>query len=351
MAGEYPQMAAPQGADYGFLGGMFDAKQQQDAIASRELSRQGQGLSNAQQMAATDRYTQETPFSVQQQQGTANSLMATGEIDQYKKKQVMEQKVAEALAGKSEAELKKGAAEAESMVQKLVGAKARYLQAQQLGQGPQAALQIATDFGFNMKDPKVLAQLQPVMNDPEQFQAVLDSYTKSYQAVGQAVAARVEERAKTAATTGATIKGHEISAGATKYAADRSLEAAKYRADHPSNAGGGVKPPKTAQEAVIRDIAQREAEGIITSEEAQIERAQVLAAQQQANRAPTTALAFDDKGRPTGLKEVEKVPAYVPPKAKTQQERTDQDVQALAWANANPNDPRAKAIKAKLGEK
>ena len=219
MAGEYPQMTAPQGADYGFLGGMFDTRQQQDAIAARELSRQGQGLANLQQSAVTDRYTQETPWIVQQSQGLANTVMAKGDVDQYTKEATMKQKLAEALAGKSEAELKKGAAEAESMVQKLTGAKARYLQAAQVGQGPQAALQIATEFGFDMNDPKVAAQLQPVLNNPKQFQAVLDSYTKSYQAVGQATAARVEKQKEIQMAKDAAIKGHEISAGATIKAA------------------------------------------------------------------------------------------------------------------------------------
>lgn len=219
MAGDYVQMDAPQGADYGFLGGMFAAKQQQDAIAARELSRQGQELANTQAGVVTDRYTQETPFSVQQQQGLANTSMAKGEIDQGTKEAVMKQKIAEAFSGKSEAELKKGAAEAESMVQKLTGAKARYLQAQQVGQGPQAALQIATDFGFNMNDPKVVEKLRPVMNDPEQFQAVLDSYIKSYQTVGQSAASHVAERAKSKTQADASIEGHKISAGATVKAA------------------------------------------------------------------------------------------------------------------------------------
>jgi len=79
---------------------------------------------------------------------------------------------------------------------------------------------------------------------------------------------------------------------------------------------GNIKPPKTAEEALIRQIANQEAAGEITAEEAQKQRAEIEAAKRAANRAPGTGLVPDGKGGWT-LAQQEKVPAYTPPASNT----------------------------------
>jgi len=233
---DYPQVGL-QNVDFsGGLGGVFASQQQMDSERERGLAMQGKDLANTYQGLQNDRYGQMTPFELQQKQGEAASAGAKGEIDQGIKQQVMAEKIAKAIQGKSEAELAQLLSESEKQVQKLTGAKARYLQAEKMGQGQQAALAMAQEFGFDMSNPQVQQQLGPILNDPKKVLEVLDGYIEASQMAGKATAAHVAERERQTSintshekvATGnnkASIDVANINAASHKYGADKQAEA------------------------------------------------------------------------------------------------------------------------------
>lgn len=349
---DYPQ-AGLQNVDFsGGLGGFFASQQQMDSERERGLAMQGKDLANTYQGLQNDRYGQMTPFELQQKQGEAATAAAKGEIDQGTKTQVMAQKIAEAVKGKSEAELAQLLSESEKQVQKLTGAKAKYLQAEKMGQGPQAALALAQEFGFDMSNPQVQKQLGPILNDPKKVLEVIDGYIQASQMAGQATAKHVAERTAAATKAASDEKTHKMSSDATRYAADRQLESAKYRADHP--APGALKPPTTAEGAWMRDIQANEN---MTPDEKAALYASIINAKAQGKNSSgeTVALITDPNTGKLTLGTQKVTPPVVAPvtnaPAKAAKTMSAEDTAALEWANKYPNDARSRKIKDRLGVK
>lgn len=186
---DYPQAGISGIQDLGFLGGMFASKQQEDAQAMRALEAQKQGLANL-------RYEAETPDYLRRLGGEADQQQAAGYVAQGSKEQVLQQKITEALKGKSAADLDKALIENDSTIQQLLGAKAKYNQAAKFGQGRQAAEQIAQQFGFDLDNPQVRQQLEPILNDPEKVNEVIDQYLDAYKTAGMMTSKHRQEMDK-----------------------------------------------------------------------------------------------------------------------------------------------------------
>jgi len=221
---DFPQ-AGLQNVDLsGGLGGVFAAQNQMDAQKMRQAEIEGKGLSNTFQGLQNERYGQATPLEMQKLGGEAESAEAKGTYDKKVLKTKIEASVAENAAKMSKADMEASLHQNDATLAKLQGARAKYLQAEKMGMGPQMAQQIATEFGYGKGDPKIQEKLAPILQDPEKFKQILDQFIEINKIASMSTSKHLQEMDK----VGATNKSHEKIAAGNNAA---TLGAAQIHAD------------------------------------------------------------------------------------------------------------------------
>lgn len=231
---DYPQ-AGLQNVDLsGGLGGVFAAQNQMDAQKMRQSEMEGKGLQNTFQGLQNERYGQATPLEMEKLGGEAKSADAKGTYDKTLLKSKVEASVAEQAATLSKAEMEQALNQNDTTLAKLQGARAKYLQAEKMGQGTQMAQQIANEFGYASGDPEMQAKLAPILQNPEKFKQVLDQFIEINKISSMSTAKHLQEMDKVGATNqshekiaagnnAATLEAANIHANATKDAASMRM--------------------------------------------------------------------------------------------------------------------------------
>ena len=131
-----------------------------------------------------------------------------------------------------------------------------------------------------------------------------------------------------------------------RHAGDMERARIRAEADIAKAEAKGTKGPDSVEKAIVNEILTKYPPG------PERDRQLALAAEliKKVDTSPKAGVIFDAEGKPYyGPKDREYWPGK--PTATTITNFSKQDEQALAWANANPTDPRAIAIKKKLGVK
>ena len=131
-----------------------------------------------------------------------------------------------------------------------------------------------------------------------------------------------------------------------RHAGDMERARIRAEADIAKAEAKGTKGPDSVEKAIVNEILTKYPPG------PERDRQLALAAEliKKVDTSPRAGVIFDAKGKPFyGPKDREYWPGK--PTATPITNFSKQDEQALAWANANPTDPRAIAIKKKLGVK
>ena len=131
-----------------------------------------------------------------------------------------------------------------------------------------------------------------------------------------------------------------------RHAGDMERARIRAEADIAKAEAKGTKGPDSVEKAIVNEILTKYPPG------PERDRQLALAAEliKKVDTSPKAGVIFDAEGKPSyGQKDREYWPGK--PTATPITNFSKQDEQALAWANANPTDPRAIAIKKKLGVK
>lgn len=281
------------------------------------------------------------------QGGVWDSQTAKGKEDTALVDSNIDTKKAANLFNMQDSRTKQEFSGAEQDVAKLTKSMAKYKMAQALGQGTGAIPYVLKDLGLDPNDP----QYSQLLNNPEAFQGFLDQTLSGLKGVGASSAANNQAQTLKKMDNDTSLATHELQSLT-------QLEVARIHAAAQRDVASHKNSTEKLNEQYARHLDTISNPNVTPQERAF---AQSWINEYRSTKLMSNPAAFNPqiditeltKGkvptRPSPVEQVNKPTVSPAAQSLGLGPQVDQNQQALEWLKANPNHPKAEAVRKKLG--